>query len=91
MAPLVLTAAELRELTRRDRPAAQARILRRLGIPYKEHPVDRCLLVARSAALAVIEGVPTKEATESEAGVESMAFAVNIQGIRNHGKTPRTH
>ncbi len=91
MTPLVLTAAELRELTRRDRPAAQARILGRLGIPYKEHPVDRCLLVSRSAVLAVIGGGPTKEAAEGAAGVESMDFTVNIQGVRNHGKTPRPH
>lgn len=47
---LTLSPDELRELTRRDRPAAQARVLAALGVPFKAHPTDGVLVVSRMAA-----------------------------------------
>lgn len=83
---LTLTAAELAELTKRERPAAQARILRALGIPFRAHP-DGSLLVLRSAAEAAL-------GTELPAGkmpAGKPEYEVDVEGIRQHGKTPATH
>ena len=51
---LILSPSDLAELTRRERPVAQARVLRRLGIPFKIHPVDGVLLVAKEAVSAAL-------------------------------------
>ena len=51
---MILSPSDLADLTRRERPAAQARILRRLGIPFKIHPVDGVLLVAKEAVSAAL-------------------------------------
>jgi uncharacterized protein DUF4224 len=82
--PLTLTPAEVAELTRRERPAAQARVLRALGIPFKPHPTDPVLIVSRAAAEAVL-GVKLEEP-----GDEPSEWEVNIDRIRQHGKAPVT-
>lgn len=75
---VLLSSEELRELTRRDRPAAQARVLRALGVPFRAHPADGVLLVDREAARAAI-GV-----TQAAANAEPV-YTVNVQAIREHG------
>ena len=78
---MILSPSDLAELTRRERPAAQARILRRLGIPFKIHPADGVLLVAKEAVSAALIGVAANDG--------GPRFEVNIQAIRGmHGKTP---
>jgi len=78
---LLLSASDLALLTRRERPAAQARVLRRLGIPFKIHPSDGVLLVARDAATAALGGEPAPDLVPQ--------FEVNVQAIRErHGKAP---
>ena len=47
---LALTRAEIEELTERRRPAAQARVLRALGIDFRVRP-DGSLLVLRENLL----------------------------------------
>ena len=80
---LVLSPSDLVELTRRERPAAQARVLQRLGIPFKIHPSDGVLLVARDAATAALGGMATPEVVPQ--------FEVNVQAIRErHGTAPHT-
>ena len=57
---MILTADELAELTARRRPAAQARELDRLGIPYRRR-TDGSLVVLREIArhaLQISERVP---------------------------------
>lgn len=81
-----LTPEELARLTRRDKPKAQARVLRALGIPFREHPFDAALLVSRTAAEAAL-GVTVEEASAKE----PTDYEVNIAGIRAHGKTPASH
>ncbi len=77
---MVLSASELVQLTRRERPTAQARVLRCLGIPFKIHPSDGVLLVAKDAAAAALAGAAAHEAAPQ--------FEVNVQAIRLvHGKT----
>ena len=76
---LTLTDAELVAITKRDRPTAQARILRLLGVPFARHPVDGILLVDRNAASAVLTGKPAQRAPA----------VVNVEGIRNHAKGTR--
>ena len=79
---MILSPSDLADLTRRERPAAQARILRRLGIPFKIHPVDGVLLVAKEAVSAALVGVAT---TDTAPPLE-----VNFQAIRmRHGTTPQ--
>jgi hypothetical protein len=51
---VILSDADLVTLTHRARPSAQARVLRLMGIPFKVHPVDGGLQVARSAADAYL-------------------------------------
>jgi hypothetical protein len=53
---LILTEHEIRSLTRRERPAAQARVLDRLGVPFRRHPVDGVLLVPKASAVAALGG-----------------------------------
>jgi hypothetical protein len=76
-----LTPADLEQITRRDRPTAQARILRLLGIPFAVHPVDGNLIVSRAVAetaLGASIGAPP---------VQSRDYEVNVEGIRTHGQT----
>lgn len=82
---MILTAKELRELTLRQRPAAQARILANMGIPFHVHPIDGVLLVARSAVAAKLgtADVTTSVDTPPE-------YEVNTQEINRHGKTSRS-
>ena len=62
LTPLALTPADLEQITRRDRPTAQARIMRLLGIPFVVHKTDDNLIVSRAAAEAVL-GAPIRAAT----------------------------
>lgn len=78
---IVLTPVDLEQITHRDRPTAQARILRCLGIPFAVHPVDGTLLVSRAAVEAAF-GVPII-ATR----LQPQDYEVNVEGIRQHGTT----
>ncbi|TMH37144.1 MAG: DUF4224 domain-containing protein [Betaproteobacteria bacterium] len=78
---IVLTPIDLEQITRRDRPTAQARILRLLGIPFVLHPTDGNLIVSRAAAEAVL-GAPI-----GAAPVQSQGYEVNVDGIRTQGQT----
>jgi Domain of unknown function (DUF4224) len=78
---IVLTPIDIEQITRRDRPTAQARILRLLGIPFVVHPTDGNLIVSRAAAEAVL-GAPI-----GAAPVQSQRYEVNVEGIRTHGQT----
>lgn len=77
---LTVTQDELAEVTRRDRPSAQARVLRRLGIPFRIHPTDGVLLVAREAVLKALRS--DSLAADSDIGGE---YVVNVDAIRRHG------
>ena len=83
---MTLSPAEVAALTRRDRPTAQARVLRALGIPYREHPTDGVLIVARAAAEMAL-GVKLEALAEPEPG----QWDVDTEGIRGHGKAPASH
>lgn len=52
---LWLSDAELIEATHRARPSAQAKALRRMGVPFQERP-DGSLLVSRAALEAALSG-----------------------------------
>lgn len=79
---MILTEDELREITRRERPAAQARVLRKLGIPFKAHPTDPVLLVDRDTARAAL-GANEAEPTAAPDRVE---WQVNVAALRGtHG------
>lgn len=77
---IILTSDQLIDLTRRKTPGAQARILRRLGIPYRAHPQDGVLLVPASAALSVL-GADLEELRAREED----EYSVNTIGIQRHG------
>jgi hypothetical protein len=77
---LTVTQDELAEVTRRGRPSAQARVLRRLGIPLRIHPTDGVLLVARDAVLKAL-GNDSLGAT----AYNSDQYVVNVDAIRRHG------
>lgn len=77
---LTVTQDELAEVTRRGRPSAQARVLRRLGIPFRIHPTDGVLLVARDAVLKAL-GNDSLGATADNSG----QYVVNVDAIRRHG------
>lgn len=78
---VTLSLSELVALTRRDRPSAQARILRLLGIPFATHPVDGTLIVSRAAAEKMLGAVA--DASESTAE----AYEVNLEAMRGHHGT----
>ena len=80
---ITLDAEEVAALTRRDRPAAQARVLRALGIPFRLHPTDPVVLVSRAA----VEGVLGNWSTDEDPTAKPALYEVDIEGIRNHGKT----
>jgi len=61
---MILTADELTELTDRTRPAAQARELTALGIPYKPRR-DGTLIVLRTAVQVALGYAPTHERSPS--------------------------
>ena len=75
---MILTSDEIAALTRRDRPTAQARVLRLLGIPFAVHPVDATVIVSRVAAEAVL-GAPVGNVTPNPE-----VFEVNVKALR-HG------
>jgi hypothetical protein len=55
---LCLSDDELLEVTRRRQPAAQARILALLGVPYKRRP-DGSLVVSPVAVAAALANAPS--------------------------------
>jgi hypothetical protein len=79
---LTVTQDELAEVTRRDRPSAQARVLRRLGIPFRIHPTDGVLLVARDAVLNALGSDSPRSANDTGG-----QYIVNVDAIRRHGTT----
>ena len=79
---LMLSNQELVALTRRDRPTAQAKVLRVLGIPFRVHPTDGALLVSRTAA----ESVLANSSTDDLSLAQPVRYEVDIEGIRKHGK-----
>jgi hypothetical protein len=81
---MLLTEAELVALTRRDRPSAQARVLRRLGVPFRTHPSDGVLLVSRAAAEVALGAEVMRGALPGE-------YEVNVKGIRGHGTPAPAH
>jgi hypothetical protein len=87
MAEFLLTEAELRRLTGRDRPTYQAKVLHALGIAFRKHPLDGNLLVSRSAAeLALGAQLPADAEAE-----EPAEWHVNVNAIRDHGKKAPAH
>jgi len=80
---IVLTPLDLEQVTGRDRPTAQARILRLLGIPFAVHPVDGNLIVSRAAAEKTL-GLTMARSITGE-------FEVNVEGIQKHGQTSTPH
>lgn len=80
---MILTQDEIAALTRRDRPTAQARVLRLLGVPFRAHPTDGVLLVSRVATEKAL-GVTVERAIAEE-------FEVNVEGVRDHGQTSTAH
>jgi hypothetical protein len=85
MTALLLQPEELVAITLRERPSAQARVLRLMGIPFRLHPTDGVLLVSRAAVTSAL-GTATKHD-----GVGAVDWDVNIEGIREHGKTQTPH
>ena len=80
---MILSPSDLAELTRRERPAAQARVLQRLGIPFKIHPSDGVLLVAKDAVIAALGAAATDDVVPE--------FEVNVHALRErYGKAAPT-
>ena len=78
---LVLTVEEIANLTGRERPKAQAKVLRGLGVPFRVHPVDRTVIVSRAAVEAALSG-----RSEEVSSRPPELYEVNLEGIRRHGK-----
>jgi hypothetical protein len=84
---LILTPQEVASVTRRDRPKAQARVLRALGIPFRVHPRDSVLIVSVAAVQAAL-GLQRGSEIDGDGDADtSGGFEVNVEGIRSHGKT----
>ena len=75
---MILSPSELLALTRRDRPSAQARVLRLLGIPFTTHPVDGTQIVSRAADEKALGVAVDAFATPS------VLYEVNLEAIRGH-------
>jgi uncharacterized protein DUF4224 len=84
---MILAPYELAALTRGDRPTAQARVLRLLGIPFAMHPVGGNLIVSRAAIEARI-GAPIGNGPSAPRPQE---YDVNVDGIRQRRKTTTTY
>ena len=80
---MLLTTDELRSLTNRTQPAAHARVLARLGVPFHRHPFDGTLVVVRTA----VERVLGASVTNNE---QPEVFDVNLEAIRAHGSKAHT-
>ena len=76
MTAVLLTPDELVAITLRERPSAQARVLRRLGVPFLSHP-DGSLLVSRASVEAVLGG---------KAANDDAPPVVNVDLIRGWGR-----
>ena len=77
---MILSPSELVALTRRDRPSAQARVLRVLGIPFATHPADGTQIVSRAAVEKVL-GVVVGELRRRP------NYEVNLEAMRGHHGT----
>lgn len=64
-APMLLTPAELRELTNHRRSDAQARALDHIGMPYARR-ADGTLMVLRAVAERLLGGAGTIERPEPQ-------------------------
>lgn len=82
---MILTAKELMELTLRRRPAAQARVLTNMGIPFHVHPADRVLLVSRAAVATKLGAI------SATVGDSPLEYEVDTLGMKCHGKTTPKH
>ncbi len=81
MTTLLLTSDELVAITRRERPSAQARVLRRMGVPFRVHPTDRVLQVPRHGIETYLGSKQLN--TDEDAYGE---YVVNIEALRaKHG------
>lgn len=76
----LLTAQDLERLTDRPRPAGQARVLKRMGIPFQPHPFDGTPKVLWSV---VRERLGAAAPTPGPANDD---FVVNVEGLERHGK-----
>lgn len=83
---LVLEADELERITRRRRPAAQARILRMLGVPFARHPVDGTILVATTAAARALGDNASPASDQAPAAVNVEALRARGEKARNRGR-----
>jgi len=79
---LILTEQEIRSLTRREQPAAQGRVLGRLGIPFRRHPTDGVLLVARASAVSALGGEMTLDAPPQ--------YEIRREAFEDRRKKPET-
>lgn len=75
---MFLTQSEIVDLTHRERHSAQARVLAALGVPFRVHPVDGYLIVARSAVQSALGGM-------TAANDEPARYSVNLNALREHG------
>ena len=83
MQPIALTDAEIEQITRRPTAAAQARVLKLIGIPFTPHPTDRRLIVSRAAAEAVLGGTVAVMVDQAQ------EFDMNIEALRGKNTTSR--
>jgi hypothetical protein len=79
---MLLTNAELVELTRMRRQAAQRRVLDAIGVPYRMRP-DGSLVVLRAAVDLALGGVPVERPGRP-------APELQLPAPRTKGR-PRTH
>lgn len=84
---LILSQSELYELTGRERPKWQARILCELGIPYRLHPVTGRPLVSTKAVEALLSAGVDACGKADAPVVQDEEFSVDIEGIRSRGQT----
>lgn len=84
---VILTVAELLEITRRPRPSAQARVLRALGIPFRIHPIDGALLVDRETARAAL-GARVTAANDEPPSTYEVKFPESAHGQASRNRRP---
>lgn len=76
MSDLVLADEELRTVTHLKQPAAQARFLDRMRVPYRRR-ADGTLLVGRSAMeRAMLADIPSPARAQSKADTSGMNWSI---------------
>lgn len=73
---IILSQSEIFDLTKRERPSAQARVLTGLGIPFKVRDHDGILVVSRAAAEQALGAVIVVAANDER------QFDVNVDGAK---------